>query len=178
MRLPAISILIIMIIYSNAYSWETSPKQKVFIDEEIGYQFTYPNTWKARIYRSGIVVSDVNSPKDRAGVQFRIARLNQPIETYSNTYLNRVEKELRAELNTQNEIVINNMDCLEIELHADRNSEKYYLYQLIYFLPKISKVIIIQAGCKSEEKEYIADIIKDISKSLVITDLNKLENFH
>lgn len=145
-----------------------------FIDSEHGYSFTYPKQWKARLYRSGIVVSEVNSPNGHAGVQFRIKKYDIDDKTFTYNYISAVEDDLSARLLTQSHEEIHGRQCVELSFQAQRGSSQYYLYQLIYFIPEVSKLIIIQAGCKAAEKAAIAPRIHQISKSLVVLNPEKL----
>ncbi|MBM9519819.1 hypothetical protein JWG39_08310 [Desulforhopalus vacuolatus] len=145
-----------------------------FIDSEHGYSFTYPKQWQARLYRSGIVVSEVNSPNGHAGVQFRIIKYNITDKTFTANYINAIEDDLSARLLTQSQDKIHGRQCIELSFQAQRGGSQYYLYQLLCFIPEVSKLIIIQAGCKAAEKAAVAPIIHQISKSLVVLDPEKL----
>lgn len=145
-----------------------------FIDSKHGYSFSYPSQWKARLYKSGIVVSEVNSPNGGAGVQFRITDYDKSDEGFTDTYIDKVGRDLKAGLLTKNYLTINGMECLELEFSANRSGTIYHLYQLIYFVSDVSKMVIIQAGCKSDNKTTIAPIIQYIGKSLILLDKNKL----
>jgi hypothetical protein len=151
-----------------------SATDSVFVDSKRGYQFSHPENWKARTYRSGIVVSEANDPTGRAGVQFRITNQNGSIESYSSSYITQIEHDLNAQLSNKKHLSVNDYDCLELEFTAKRGNSNYYLYQLIYFIPIINRIVIIQAGCETKNKDSISPIIHRISKSLVILDKDRL----
>jgi len=145
-----------------------------FSDAEHGYQFSHPRNWQARIYRSGIVVSEVNHPNGSSGVQFRITNLSQSIEQFSTSYTNKSTSDLNGDIIKNQMITINDIPCLELELTANRSGKKYYLYQLVYFFENQNKVMIIQAGCQTSDQSTIAPIIQKIAKSVNICQANKL----
>jgi hypothetical protein len=145
-----------------------------FIDSEHGYSVAYPKTWKARLYRSGVVVSEVNSPNGHAGVQFRIVTYDITDKNFTDNYINLIEDDLSARLLTQSQKEIHGRQSIELSFQAERSGSQYYLYQLIYFIPEVSKIIIIQAGCKYSEKLAVAPLIHQIAKSLVVLDPEKL----
>lgn len=43
--------------------------QQEFIDNNYGYSIKHPSSWKAAIYRSGIVVANINSPDNKSGLK-------------------------------------------------------------------------------------------------------------
>ncbi len=146
----------------------------VFTDTQRGYSFTHPLDWKAHLYRSGIVVSEVNHPNGSAGVQFRIANLNTSIDQFSEAYARKSALDMKGRINSATMITVNGIQCLEIEMETGNGSKKYYLYQLVYFFENLKKVIIIQSGCRAEDYHLISSTLHFIAKSLKINQSDKL----
>lgn len=146
----------------------------VFVDAERGYHFRHPVDWKANLYRSGVIVSEVNHPDGNSGVQFRVDNLAHPIRRYAAHYVKKTARELNGRILKNKKIILNELPCLELEMAADRGRKDYYLYQLVYFLRDVHKVIIIQAGCEMADRDTLAPIIHGIAKSLRIDDVDKL----
>lgn len=147
-----------------------------FTDSKYGYHFRHPDSWKAKLYRSGIVVSEVNAPNGEAGVQFRVARLGGSPKTYSENYVSQVEKDLQATLQTSQRGMMQGTEYREYTFHSKRGPNGTFLYQLLLFFPDVKRVIIVQAGCDWNQRESFQEILNEIAKSLEVFDQPALTN--
>lgn len=99
--------IILILNYSNAIA---TLLEKIFTDEKYGYQIQYPVKWKAGIYRSGIVIAEINSPTKNTGVQIRFTKSDKSHAEYKSTYIAKYKKDLNAILIGHKELKINGMD--------------------------------------------------------------------
>jgi hypothetical protein len=129
--------------YSNAIA---TPLEKTFTDEKYGYQIQYPAKWKAGIYRSGIVIAEINSPTNNAGFQIRYTQSNKSHSDYRSTYIKNYKKSLNAILISHKKLKINGMEAVEYNLKGNRNGKFFYLKSYVIFKNYNNAIFIIQAG--------------------------------
>ncbi|WP_300457244.1 PsbP-related protein [Desulfobacula sp.] len=139
------TVLICILLIFNFSTVMAIPLEKTFTDETYGYQIQYPAKWKARIYRSGIVIAEINSPTETAGFQIRFTKSDKSHAEYKRTYIAKYKKDLNAILINQKERKINGMAAVEYNLKGGRNGT-FYLKSYIIFKNHSDNIFIIQAG--------------------------------
>lgn len=63
-----ISIIFIFLFSNSVYSQYLTSR---YVDKDQGYSIMYPKGWQAGEYRSGIVLSEINSKDGQSGLQIR-----------------------------------------------------------------------------------------------------------
>ena len=157
--------IILTLNYSNAI---VAPLEKTFTDEKYGYQIQYPAKWKAGIYRSGIVIAEINSPTKNAGFQIRFTKSDKSHAEYKSTYITKYKKDLNALLIGHKELKINGMDAVEYNLKSSRNGKLYYLKSYIIFRNYSDNIFIIQAGSTYRQMEETDRLFSLMAESFLL----------
>ncbi len=142
----------------------------IFVDREYGYSIRYPDGWQARSYRSGVVLSEVNSIDGKSGLQIRRVYRKGPTEDFTmggfvENYIKDFKKDMRASLISKNKRVIGNISGWVLTFRGGRGNTKYLLKS--YLLPTRGgyHIYIFQAGIPLDMREKIEPILDSIADS-------------
>lgn len=152
----------------------SSIEAKVFSDKEYGYLFNYPDDWNARVYRSGVVLSETNSRSRQAGVQIRLYTTSSDFSKYSKSYVQGTEKKLKATLVSERSGYRGEIEFYEMEFDSTRGNLQAFLYHALFHFPEQNRVLVIQAGCLDNVKKHYYSIIKSVVDSLWVYNASKL----
>jgi len=117
-----------------------------FVDSEYGYSINYPQNWNAKINRSGMVLADINSQNNQAGLQIRITESDKPLGAFVENYIEQFKQDMQAQLLTQESIKINKIQAYAISFIANRRGNDYMLLNYIVPDEQTGRVFIFQAG--------------------------------
>jgi hypothetical protein len=135
--------------------------QKEFIDSQYGYSINHPSSWKASIYRSGIVVANINSPDNKSGLQIRILNSKKPIERFISDYIDDFKKSMKAVFLDQGKKTYGSYNGFWMSFRSDSGGKLYFLKS--YVIPTgDSRIFVFQAGTPFEQRnsdELIMDLI-------------------
>jgi hypothetical protein len=138
--------------------------QKEFIDSQKGYSINHPATWKASIYRSGIVVANINSPDNKSGLQIRILNSKKPIEKFVRDYIDDFDKSRKAVFLDQGKHEFGSFKGYWVTFKSDRSGKHYFLKS--YIIPTDnSRIFVFQSGVPSEQKSSGEKILDSIASS-------------
>ncbi len=142
----------------------------IFVDREYGYSIRYPDGWSARLYRSGVVLSEVNSKDGRSGLQIRrIYRKGYTddftIDDFIESYIEDFKQDMRASLISKNKKVIGNISGWVLTFKGKRGSTKYLLKSYLLPTPGGYHIYIFQAGTPMYIREKIEPILDSIADS-------------
>ncbi len=135
------------------------------MDKANGYRVDYPKGWKASPYISGIVVAEINKADKSTGFQIRITESGLSSIAYSEWYLGRLIKDMKAEFLSAKHLSINGMPAIEYALKSGRGPTPYFLKSWLIFVPTSNKIYIIQSGCLMNERSTIDPILSDMAES-------------
>ena len=138
--------------------------QKEFIDSQNGYAISHPSTWEASIYRSGIVVANINSPDQKSGLQIRILNLKKPIKKFVRDYTDDFKKSMKAVFLDQGKLESGSFNGYWVTFRSDRSGKQYFLKS--YIIPTgDSRIFVFQSGVPSEQKSAGEKILDSIASS-------------
>lgn len=141
-----------------------SQSKHEFIDHQYRYSVKHPSDWKASIYRSGIVVANINSPDNKSGLQIRILDSNQPIDRFVNGYVTDFRKSMNAVLLDQGENTYGPFHGYWATFQSDRNGKRYFLKS--YIIPAGgSRIFVFQSGTPFEQRNSGEIILDSIASS-------------
>ncbi|OUS01146.1 hypothetical protein A9Q81_09815 [Gammaproteobacteria bacterium 42_54_T18] len=107
-------------------------KTKIFSDMEYGYLYHYPSDWHASIYRSGVVLSQVQNRRG-SGLQVRVRSMSTKTKGFVRQYLLNVKSGLGATLCDEQYGVNSGIDYVVLELSAIRGGVEDSLYHKLMF---------------------------------------------
>lgn len=138
--------------------------QKEFIDNKYGYSIEHPSSWKSSIYRSGIVVANINSPDNEKGLQIRIHNSKKPIESFVNDYIDDFEKSMKAALLNQGKNVYGSFHGYWATFRSDTSGKQYFLKS--YIIPTgDSRIFVFQSGLPFDQRNSDEMILDSIASS-------------
>ncbi|MBN1998669.1 hypothetical protein JW935_14005 [candidate division KSB1 bacterium] len=138
---------------------------KLFVDKEYGYSIEYPSSWKAKIYRSGIVIADITSKDKKSGLQIRMTRSKNSVEEFIDLYVRSFEKDMRATLIEKTESRIGSFTGYKISFTAKRGRTVYFLKSYILPVRATSTFYIFQSGTPQKKREHIEPVLDDMAAS-------------
>jgi len=155
-------VLCICFLSINDFTFAESKRQ--FIDSQYGYSIDHPSSWKASIYRSGIVVANINSPDNKSGLQIRILNSKKPIERFISDYIDDFKKSMKAVLFDQGKNTYGSYNGFWMSFRSDRSGKQYFLKS--YIIPTgDSRIFVFQAGTPFEQRNSDAMILDSIASS-------------
>ncbi len=154
--------LIMGLLSINALAFDLSSD---FTDSEYGYSIKYPIDWKSEINRSGMVLADINRKDDKAGLQIRITKSNQPMDVYVQNYINKFKKDMQARLISEEYVIIDSKKASKISFKANRRGKDYLLLSYLVQGKKAASIFIFQAGVPFLQRYEIMPVIDAIAGS-------------
>jgi hypothetical protein len=155
-------IIFSLFLISLAYSAELSER---FIDEEHGYSIRYPSSWKARIYRSGIVLANINSDDNKSGLQIRLVRQKNRTNSFVDNYIEDFKKQMNASLIYEGSATIGYIRGYIAKFKSKRGNQNYFLKSYILPIDNTNKIYIFQAGTPYEMRNQTEHILDSIANS-------------
>ncbi len=138
---------------------------KLFTDKEYGYSIEYPSSWRAKIYRSGIVVADITSKDRKSGLQIRISRSQNSVEKFIEHYIRNFEKDMGATLLEKTDSRIGPFKGYKISFTAKRKRTVYYLNSYILPVRATATFYIFQSGTPLKKRAQIEPVLDGIADS-------------
>lgn len=139
--------------------------KKIFKDSEYGYSLKYPKNWNASIYRSGIVLANINSSDNQSGIQIRREKTGSSLKSFESHYVKKFMQDMNAEMLDRKKIKINKKEALTISFKAKRGGTVYFLKSYIIHFPAKKEFYIFQAGTPFKNRKKIETIIDSIAES-------------
>jgi len=141
-----------------------SRSQQEFVDHHYRYSVKHPSDWKASIYRSGIVVANINSPDNNSGLQIRILDSNQPIDRFVSGYVTDYRKSMNAVLIDQGKNAYGPFHGYWATFQSDRNGKRYFLKS--YIIPAgDNRIFVFQSGTPFEQRNSCEITLDSIASS-------------
>ena len=162
-RIFILTMVVFIAFIVSAIHAEELPE--TFKDKTNGYEIDYPQGWKARPYISGIIVAEINRSDRSAGFQIRVAESNLSQSAYSEQYIKRFVREMRAELLRTERLSIDGLPAVEYDLKSGRGQAPYFLKSWLIFDPTGKKNYIIQSGCPMKERSTTGHILSKMAES-------------
>jgi hypothetical protein len=139
--------------------------QERFIDREYGYSIQHPSSWKANIYRSGIVLADINSSDNKSGLQIRMTHSKKSLDQFIDQYIHKLNNDMQASLMDKTQTMIGYVRVYTITFKSNRGGKDYFLKSYILPVKNRSRIYIFQAGTPFEMKSQIEPILDSIADS-------------
>jgi len=137
--------------------------QKQFVDKEYGYSIKHPSSWTASIYRSGVVLANINSNDGKSGLQVRIINSSSSKDSFIDGYIDNFNSQMQADLISKRQMTIGYSSGYAIAFRANRGGRDYFLKS--YIIPTKSGFYVLQAGTPFHSKSQIERIFDSMAKS-------------
>jgi len=146
----------------NAFAFDLSAD---FTDSEYGYSIKYPSDWYSKINRSGMVLADINSKDNSAGLQIRLTHSNKSLDAYIQNYIVQFERDMQADIISQEYLIIDSRNAYTISFKANRGNKDYFLLSYIIPANKSASFFIFQAGVPYGMRNQIVPVLDAIACS-------------
>ena len=135
-----------------------------FSDPQYGYTIKYPDGWQAKIHRSGIVLADLNTLDNSAGLQIRQVSINQQPDIFLKQYKDSFVNDMKAYMISEERVIINGVDAYSMSFESGRTGKSYFLKSYIIPVSR-EKVFIFQAGAPWDSRFDITPVLDAIAFS-------------
>ena len=170
MKVPILFLTILGLLLFPLASY-AEPLER-FVDKEYGYSIHHPSSWKARIYRSGIVLAEIISQEGRSGLQVRMTRSAAEPGDFVDQYLNHFMLEMQAFLINKTQRKIGPISGYTITFRAKRGNSDHFLKSYILPARNRSLFYIFQSGAPFKEKDLFEPILDAIADSFRLDALD------
>lgn len=165
MHLLRVFIFFVCLIVPNLHSSFAAESMNTFTDDEYGYSIQYPQGWKANIYRSGVVLSNINNADDTSGLQIRYIPSKQNISRFTQDYIKSFNQDMPTHLTKKGNVFIDNKRGYELFFEMAQRKNAYFLISYILPHPGREGYYAFQAGVPWESRDKLLPIIQNIARS-------------
>jgi hypothetical protein len=164
MKLKFTVLLTLALIFFTLTSAKAGSLNRTFTDKEYGYSIKHFSSWSSRIYRSGIVLAEINDKNSKSGLQIRQIRSEENITDFLDNYIVNFTKTMGADLLRTTEISMGYETGFALSFRANRNGNDYFLKS--YILKKNNSLFFIfQSGTPYAKRGEIEPALDAMAES-------------
>jgi len=155
-------VMVVSLLCVTGYAQQLT---QIFVDREYGYSIRYPDNWQACSYRSGIVLSEINSRDGKSGLQIRRIYLTGDVNNFVDNYIEEFKRNMRVSLINKDRQMIGDISGWILTFQGSRGRGQFVLKSYILPVPSSYYIYIFQAGTPLDMKAKVEPVLDGIADS-------------